>query len=402
MIFIYQHFKTRSEARNRRAELEKKGFICALEKTDKTWVLAIGAPGLFDPDRDSVCYTSEDFETREEARLFRYGLEDDGKYARIVDRGASEPKRWCVIYPLCVAHDVGFSGVAVKSEEPTVVEVKDPVLEVVSSVSQQQTRSIEPLVVICGELLQITFNEGIFEIRRSDDEEVYQKVFNHISVQEYDEAIGEILVWLERKNEFTTLADNLILKDGKLYYYGVEMKSTIAVKIEKDYADGTLDDRYVKFLVRLLRNPSAKSVNMLYDFMQANDIQIAEDGRIICYKGVQFNGSKWVDWHSGKVPQYQGAFVSMPRNFVEDDPEAACSYGLHCASKEYAESYGTVMTVMVDPADVVSVPYQHNSAKCRACRYEIVVAPEPRKDGDPIEYVVDRDGNTIDIIYEEA
>ena len=220
--------------------------------------------------------------------------------------------------------------------------------------------------------------------------------------QEYDEAIGEILVWLERKNEFTTLADNLIMKDGKLYYYGVEMRSTIAKKIEKDYADGTLDDRYVKFLVRLLRNPSAKSVNMLYDFMQANDIQIAEDGRIICYKGVQFNGDKWVDWHSGKVPQYQGAFVSMPRNFVEDDPEAACSYGLHCASKEYAKSYGTVMTVMVDPADVVSVPYQHNSAKCRACRYEIVVAPESRKDGDPIEYVVDRDGNTIDIIYEEA
>lgn len=57
---------------------------------------------------------------------------------------------------------------------------------------------------------------------------------------------------------------------------------------------------------------------------------------------------------------------------------------------------------MVDTFDVVSVPYQHNSAKCRACRYEIVVAPEARKDGDPIEYVVDRDGNTIDILYEEA
>ena len=401
MIFIYEHFKTRKEARDRRAELEKKGFTCAIEKGDTTWTLAVGAPELFDPDRDSVCYTREDFETREEARLFRYGLEDNGKYAMILDLGEGSVKRWGVVYPLCVVHGVGFTGVAIKSEEP-LVEVKDPVLEVVSSVSQQQTRSIEPLAVICGELLQITCNEGIFEIRRSESEEVYQKVFDHISVQEYDEAIGEILVWLERKNEFTTLADNLIMKDGKLYYYGVEMRSTIAKKIEKDYADGTLDDRYVKFLVRLLRNPSAKSVNMLYDFMQANDIQIAEDGRIICYKGVQFNGSKWVDWHSGKVPQYQGAFVSMPRNFVEDDPEAACSYGLHCASKEYAKSYGTVMTVMVDPADVVSVPYQHNSAKCRACRYEIVVAPEARKDGDPIEYVVDRDGNTIDILYEEA
>ena len=57
MIFIYEHFKTRKEARDRRAELEKKGFTCAIEKGTTTWTLAVGAPELFDPDRDSVCYT---------------------------------------------------------------------------------------------------------------------------------------------------------------------------------------------------------------------------------------------------------------------------------------------------------------------------------------------------------
>ena len=127
MIFIYEHFKTRKEARDRRAELEKKGFTCAIEKGNTTWTLAVGAPELFDPDRDSVCYTREDFETREEARLFRYRLEDNGKYAMILDLGEGSVKRWGVVYPLCVVHGVGFTGVAIKSEEPS-VEVKDPVL----------------------------------------------------------------------------------------------------------------------------------------------------------------------------------------------------------------------------------------------------------------------------------
>ena len=49
MIFIYEHFKTRKEARDRRAELEKKGFTCAIEKGNTTWTLAVGAPELFDP-----------------------------------------------------------------------------------------------------------------------------------------------------------------------------------------------------------------------------------------------------------------------------------------------------------------------------------------------------------------
>lgn len=398
MIFIYEHFKTREEARKRRSFLDPKGFICYIEKSNKgSWTLAIGAPEIFDPDRDSVLLTKEDFESREEARMFRYGLEDNGKYAKIIDNGVSSGKRWSVEYPLCVTYSKQ-SAVVVESVDTVRVPTE---MLAENNIPSDMTRDIEPLVVICGDLLQITCNEGIFAIHRSDDEDVYQKVFKHISVQEYDEAIGEILVFLERKNDFTTLADNLVMKDGKLYYYGVELKSTIASKIEKDYKEGVLDDRYVLFLVRLLRNPSAKSVNMLYDFMQSNNIQIAEDGKIICYKGVQCNGKEWVDWHTGKVPQYQGTFVSMPRNFVEDDPAAPCSYGLHCASKEYAAGYGTVMTVLVDPADVVSVPYDHNNAKCRACRYEIIDAPEIKKDGDPDEYVIDRNGNVIDMIYWE-
>lgn len=180
----------------------------------------------------------------------------------------------------------------------------------------------------------------------------------------------------------------------------MHLTSTIAKRIEKDAAEGTLDDRYIKFLVRLLRNPSAKSVEMLYDFMQANDIDILPDGRIKCFRGVtQLPDGSCVDSHSGKVPQYEGCFISMPRNFVEDNPEVACSHGLHCAGAEYAKGYGVLTEVAVDPADVVSVPYDYDFAKCRCCRFEILMAPAKRTEGIPNEYVVDRNGNVIEEIF---
>ena len=89
----------------------------------------------------------------------------------------------------------------------------------------------------------------------------------------------------------------------------------------------------------------------------------------------------------------------MPRNFVEDNPEVACSHGLHCASAEYAKGYGVLTEVAVDPADVVSVPYDYDFAKCRCCRFEILTAPAKRTEGIPNEYVVDRDGNVIEEIF---
>lgn len=89
----------------------------------------------------------------------------------------------------------------------------------------------------------------------------------------------------------------------------------------------------------------------------------------------------------------------MPRNFVEDNPEVACSHGLHCASAEYAKGYGVLTEVAVDPADVVSVPYDYDFAKCRCCRFEILTAPVKRTEGTPKEYVVDRDGNVIEEIF---
>lgn len=261
----------------------------------------------------------------------------------------------------------------------------------------------DPMVVIFGSMIQIITREDTYTIESDDNEALYKEVFARVSAKDYDGAI-QLIKDAEKKNsegyEVLDEENHLVMFDGELFYYGVHLTSTIAKRIEKDAAEGVLDDRYIKFLVRLLRNPSAKSVEMLYDFMQANDIDILPDGRIKCFRGVtQLPDGSCVDYHSGKVPQYEGCFISMPRNFVEDNPEVACSYGLHCASAEYAKDYGVLTEVAVDPADVVSVPYDYNFAKCRCCRFEILMAPAKRTKGMPIEYVVDREGNIIEEIF---
>lgn len=291
-------------------------------------------------------------------------------------------------------------------KDPLLASCREPIFNAVDAHVEAGRKDVpnnDPMVVIFGSMIQIITREDTYTIESDDNEALYKEVFARVGANDFDGAIQLIKDAEKESSEGYEVLDeenHLVMFDGELFYYGVHLTSTIAKRIEKDAAEGTLDDRYIKFLVRLLRNPSAKSVEMLYDFMQANDIDILPDGRIKCFRGVtQLPDGSCVDYHSGKVPQYEGCFISMPRNFVEDNPEVACSHGLHCASAEYAKGYGVLTEVAVDPADVVSVPYDYDFAKCRCCRFEILMAPVKRTEGIPNEYVVDRDGNVIEEIF---
>ena len=63
----------------------------------------------------------------------------------------------------------------------------------------------------------------------------------------------------------------------------------------------------------------------------------------------------------------------MPRSEVEWDPSVGCHQGLHVGSWDYAAGFarGAVLTVYVNPRDVVSVPTDCDAAKMRCCRYTI-------------------------------
>lgn len=133
------------------------------------------------------------------------------------------------------------------------------------------------------------------------------------------------------------------------------------------------------FANKLSNNPSKRAVEELFDFLQAMDITITDEGMVRCYKKVRSN---YTDCHTGTFDNSVGVTVQMPRHMVNDDSEVACSYGLHVCSKAYLSYFGgeRILAVDVDPADFVSIPKDYYSidannmvkAKARVCKYVVV------------------------------
>jgi hypothetical protein len=138
----------------------------------------------------------------------------------------------------------------------------------------------------------------------------------------------------------------------------------------------------VRFLENLQANPSQRSREQLFDWLQAKDITITEDGHFIGYKGVRedfrsctagpatVNGE---DLEHDHVPNDVGNVIEVPREYVQVDPNQGCSTGLHVGNYSYARGFGQLLLeVKVNPADVVSVPADCSFQKLRCCRYEVV------------------------------
>lgn len=156
------------------------------------------------------------------------------------------------------------------------------------------------------------------------------------------------------------------------------------------------------FLRRLERNPSQASRSQLFGWLKAGGFTLTTEGFIVGYKSVRADGRSAHAGHElvtveaqdgsvetvvGHVPYPVGATVWMARDLVNDDRNSSCSVGLHVGTFGYAERFSEQMlVVLVDPADVVSVPTDSSAQKMRVCRLYVAA----RHDGDQIaETVID-------------
>ena len=295
-------------------------------------------------------------------------------------------KRWEVVF---VVSDVEVSVTVPQLPEPTPVPIKISVVD--------DTKA-DPIVIITPGNVSITLPDGTIHTLGSNSE-----IFNDVGMlllnNKIDEAVALIEAGIAAKAEVAIdLGPDMKLLDGILYWHGIKQESGIARRIVSDIETGKFDNRYVEFMRKLMLNPSYKSVEMLYDFLEHNKFEILENGNILAYKGLKRTENGPRDWFTGLVPNWANTTVTMPRNMVEDDPTKACSQGLHIASKEYARDYGNVVEVSVDPADIVSVPYNYNNKKCRCCRYEVLTGKE-KPAGAPDVIVVGVRGAILDEIY---
>ena len=163
------------------------------------------------------------------------------------------------------------------------------------------------------------------------------------------------------------------VKDSAVYYEGEAIHNYCVDKILNFMRNNLPHKPLVKFLGKLMENPSSRSVEELYSFLEHKSMPLTPDGNFLAYKGVT---NEFKDFWSKSFDNSIGRTLEMRRNGVNDDANVGCSNGFHAGSYDYAKGYasggGHLMVVEINPADVVSVPYDCDCQKLRTSKYKVV------------------------------
>jgi hypothetical protein len=200
-------------------------------------------------------------------------------------------------------------------------------------------------------------------------------VINAIKENESEDKIAELLESTLTLEGYVAAQknDRVTVVNGQVYIDGEVLHGAIAGRIADFKENGLPIDHLIRFIERIADNPSYNSRNQLYNFLENKDLVITEDGHFLAYKAVR---SDYMDKYSNTISNTPGSTITMDRNKIDDNPNAHCSKGLHVGAMNYVKWYGggsdKVVIVKVDPANVVSVPGDHECQKCRVCEYTVL------------------------------
>jgi hypothetical protein len=168
------------------------------------------------------------------------------------------------------------------------------------------------------------------------------------------------------------------VKDNEVYFDNMVTHNACAKKVLEYISLGLDSTPLLALLNRLLtKNPSKKSCDQFWEFVDRYQLPIDEEGFVYMTKVVK---NDFFDKYTGKIDNHVGQVVKMPRNQVSDENTGNfCSHvGLHVGSLEsyvlgyYGSGDDRVIVCKVAPENVCAVPVDHNFAKVRVCEYEVV------------------------------
>ena len=181
-------------------------------------------------------------------------------------------------------------------------------------------------------------------------------------------------------NSFT--GGNVTVINGKLYYKGFEVRSTLAQLILGFIRAGEDEaaEPFKRFLEKAHANPDPRAAEGLFDWCQAGGLPITPDGDILAWKMVQKDYQSKASGKRGKLRHRIGDVVEEPRHETDGDPSRTCSVGIHFCSLEYIKngSYGSltsgdrIVAVSISPADVIAFPHDYKLSKGRCCKLTVV------------------------------
>ena len=178
---------------------------------------------------------------------------------------------------------------------------------------------------------------------------------------------------------------NITIKNNQIFYKNLLLGGIIVERVMEFIKNKLPVKPLLKFLNKLMNNPSQRAVTELYKFLEHRGMPITPDGNFLAYKGVQTN---YYSITAGKIQVIVGTVseggyiyngigetIKVTRNQVCDDHLKGCDAGLHAGSEAYAKSFGSgqkVVIVEIDPNDVVSIPSDSSFQKLRTCKYKVV------------------------------
>ena len=163
------------------------------------------------------------------------------------------------------------------------------------------------------------------------------------------------------------------VKDGAVSFRGEIVHNQVVDRILDFMRQNLPYQPLVKFLGKLMDNPSRRATDELYSFLEHKNMPLTPEGNFLAYKGVNLD---FTDKWSGKHDNSVGQVLEMRRNGVCDNADIGCSSGFHAGSYEYAKGWagggGNLMVVEIDPSDVVSVPLCTDCQKLRTSKYKVI------------------------------
>ncbi len=222
------------------------------------------------------------------------------------------------------------------------------------------------------------------------DHPAWTQAIDALNKEEYDR-LENLFDVSKAVADYVDDESGISVREGTVFFQDEPIHNTVVDKILSFMRQGLPFKPLVRFLGKLMANPSRRAVNELYTFLEHKSMPITPNGNFVAYKGVT---KDFKDFHTGKFDNSIGQTLSMVRNSVCDDANIGCSYGFHAGSYEYAKGYasngGHLLRVEIDPTDVVSVPLDCSCQKLRTAKYKVIALHEsierPLDDGIYGEY----------------
>jgi hypothetical protein len=181
----------------------------------------------------------------------------------------------------------------------------------------------------------------------------------------------------EKHLEVETQGDLKITPTGTLR----DKQNDAVDPIVRDYLEEFLEKGLsLEPLVKLAANIKKVADPFVRDqmvrFLRCSKFPITDDGCFIAFKRVKEVEGKLLDIYTGKIPNNVGDSPRMAWEDVTKDPHTTCSAGLHVGAWGYmgVMSGDVTLAVKVNPADVVSVPYDYQDQKMRTMGYTVVAS----------------------------